>query len=118
MILDISEIYVILQGFDPIIDPVSNTQDLYFDYDEAIFECERRNFLEKEKSGDNISKSYLYYVRSLKEAIESTIEKAKEDEQEDCYNRGWKDGRDSGYEEGYDAGYDEGIEQGRSEGER
>ena len=108
MIIDLENLYVILRYPDEI-DGYS-PKDVFVDYDEAVYECEKLNF----EHWDSFKKNYpdkevnlshkVFSVHNLREAIKQSINSYEESARENAYSDGYNDGKTEGYDSGYDDG--------------
>lgn len=82
-----------------------NEEDIiFFDYDDAVFYCEKKNEEEYNQSSTKESYSRVFFVKTLYESMCYIVESAEKNGYDDGYEQGYDIGKDNGYNEGYDEG--------------
>lgn len=100
---------------------LSETRELFTDYDEAILHCEameHKAIIEWEarnKTKWDYDKRY-YKVVPLLEMIEDYGSDRYDDGHDTGYNEGFREGKSEGRDEGYEDGYSDGVNAGTSSG--
>lgn len=82
-----------------------NEEDIiFFDYDDAVFYCEKKNEEEYNQSSTKESYSRVFFVKTLYESMRYIIREAEKCSYDEGYESGYESGRERGYDEGYDHG--------------
>ena len=122
MIIDLEKLYVILRYADEL--DGYNSKQVFADYDEAVYECEKLNF----EHWDEFKKKYpdrevdfsqkAFSVCNLRETIKESINSCEESARENGYNDGYSDGKadSEGFDDGYEAGKNDGYSNGYEAG--